>query len=164
MRQIAEAADISESTLFRYFPTKEDLVLWDQLDFAWLATLRALPPGQDPIPALRRALGEAMAGLTPEQRSEQRERMALALSVPPLLATLVRHLREAMGRLATAAADRTGLSPGDPGPRALAGAVAGVCLSAMFAWAEDPDADLAVLFDEALSQLERGLPLGDPDG
>lgn len=162
MRQIAEAADISESTLFRYFPTKEDLVLWDQLDLAWLAALRALPPGQDPIPALRRALGEAMACLTPEQRSEQRERMTLVLSVPPLLATLVGHLQEAMRRLASAAAERTGLNPRDPGPRALAGAVAGVLLSAVFAWAEDPDADPAVLFDEAMSQLEDGLPLGDP--
>jgi AcrR family transcriptional regulator len=164
MRQIAEAADISESTLFRYFPTKEDLVLWDQIDLAWLVALRAVPPGQDPIAALRRALGEALAGLTPEQRSEQRERMTLVLSVPPLLATLVGHLREAMRRLATAAADRTGLRPDDPGPRALAGAITGVCLSAVFAWAEDPDADLAVLFDEAMSQLESGLPLGAPDG
>src|SRR5262245_41740911 len=159
MRQIAEAADISESTLFRYFQTKEDLVLWDQLDLTWLVALRALPPEQDPIPALRQALGEAMAGLTPEQRSEQSERLALALTVPPLLATLVRHLQEAMRRLATMAAERTGLSPRDPGPRALAGAVAGVCLSAIFAWAEDPDADLAVLLDEAMSQLEGGLPL-----
>jgi len=43
--------------------------------------------------------------------------------------------------------------------RAAAGALLGVGLSAMFAAAENPDADIVSLIDEGLAQLEAGLPL-----
>jgi hypothetical protein len=56
-------------------------------------------------------------------------------------------------------AERTGRRPDDPALRALTGAMLGVGLSAMFAAAENPNADIVSLIDEGLAQLEAGFPL-----
>jgi hypothetical protein len=43
--------------------------------------------------------------------------------------------------------------------RSLVGAVMGVCVSALMAAADDPDADVVILLDEAMALLEAGLPV-----
>lgn len=157
--QIAEAAEVSESTFFRYFPTKEDVVLWDEYDPRIVEVFQAQPAGLSPIAALRAAFRDVLAQLSEAEWAEQRERMALMLSVPPLRAMLVDQIRGPMRLIAEVVAERVGRKPDDPGVRALAGAVLGVGLSVMFAWAEHPDADIVALVDDAMAQLEAGLRL-----
>jgi AcrR family transcriptional regulator len=157
--QIAAAAEISESTFFRYFPTKEDVITWDPFDPQLIAAFRAQPAGLTPIAALRTAFREIMTGLSPGQWAEQQERVQILLAAPPLRARLLdTGVRQPMELLAGAIAERTQQPPSHPAARALAGAVIGVGLAAMFAWAENPNADIAAHFDELLAQLESGLP------
>ena len=157
--RIAEAAEVSESTYFRYFPTKEDVVLWDEFDPLIFEMFAAQPPELGTIRAFRVAIRDAMSQASAAERAGLRERLELLLLVPPLRAMFFDRIRGPMRLLAEAVAERAGRRPDDPDVRALAGAVMGVGLSAMFAIAEDPDADLLSLLDEGLAYLEDGLPL-----
>src|SRR5262249_38838167 len=79
--QIAEAAEVSESTFFRYFPTKEDVVLWDAYDPRIIEAFRAQPAELSPVAALRAAFRDVLGQLSEAEQADQRERMELMLSV-----------------------------------------------------------------------------------
>src|SRR3954471_11315301 len=53
--EIARAADVSEQTVFNYFPTKEDLVYWrlGAFEEEMLATIRNRPEGESVLGAFR---------------------------------------------------------------------------------------------------------------
>ncbi|MBO2460586.1 MFS transporter [Actinomadura violacea] len=159
IEQIIEAADVSETTFFRYFPTKEDLVLRDEYDPMLVEAFRAQPPGLAPVPALRASFAAAFAGMTARQRAEQNERIALVLAVPRLRAALLDQIAQAMEVIARAMAERAGRRPDDLAVRTVAGAVVGAAVAVSAAIADDPGADLPALIDQAITRLEPGLLL-----
>jgi AcrR family transcriptional regulator len=159
VEQIAEAAEVSPSTFFRYFPTKEDLVITDDYDPLIVAAFKAQPAGLRPIAALRAAMRSVFAELSDDQLALERERQTLIVSVPELRAGALDGLAQTVQLLAQVVAERVGRRPVELAVRALAGAVIGVALAAMLAAAEDPAGDLFTLLDAAMAQLEEGLPL-----
>jgi len=60
VEQIAAAAEVSPSTFFRYFPTKEDLVLQDDMDTRMLEAFERQPTGLSPVAAIRGAIREVL--------------------------------------------------------------------------------------------------------
>ena len=159
IEQIIEAADVSETTFFRYFPTKEDVVLRDDFDPLIIGAYQAQPPDLPPVPAVRAAFAALFAHMSAEQQAEQRERVALVLSVPRLRAAMLDQFAKAMQLLADAMAERSGRRPDDFAVRTVAGAVVGAMMAVLAAMADDPDADLASLIDQAIAHLEAGLSL-----
>jgi AcrR family transcriptional regulator len=159
IEQIIAAADVSESTLFRYFPTKEDLVLADNYDPVIVEILRSQPRDVAPIPAIRAALGSLFSGLSDRERAEQQDRVALVLSVPDLRAKMLDQFLQTTRVLSDAIAERADRRPDDFAVRTVAGAVIGALMAGLDAVADNPNADLGALVDEALSHLESGLTL-----
>jgi AcrR family transcriptional regulator len=159
IEQIIEAADVSETTFFRYFPTKEDLVLQDDFDPLIVGAYQAQPADLPPVAAVRATFAALFAHMSAQQQAEQRERVALILAVPRLRAAMLDQFAEAMQLLAGAMAERSGRRPDDFAVRTVAGAVVGAMMAVLAAMADDPDADLASLIDQAIAHLEAGLSL-----
>jgi AcrR family transcriptional regulator len=162
VEQIAAAAEVSPSTFFRYFPTKEDVVLRDDFDDRMLEAFERQPPSLTPIAALRAAMREGIATLTPAEWDEFREMSALGLSVPEVRARMLDELARTIDVMANALAKRTGRSADDPAVRATVGAVIGVIMAVMRPETlakGNVGADTFYRIDEALSLIESGLPL-----
>jgi len=157
VEQIADAAEVSHTTFFRYFPTKEDVVLSDEFDEMFLAALRAQPAGLGPLPALRAALRAVFGAVSAEEMSEIKERAMLVLTVPALRAAALDNLTQTIRVIAACVAERTGKPADDPAVRALSGAAVGVMISEQLYWVEHPDTDLFDAIDRALGHLEDGL-------
>jgi AcrR family transcriptional regulator len=159
VEQIAEAAEISPSTFFRYFPTKEAVVLTDDYDPMLLAAFRAQPAELTPLQAVRGAMSSVLAGLPAAELAATRERTQLVMAVPELRAGTLQNMTETMRLLAVAVAERVGRDPDDVAVRTFTGALLGVWTTVLFRWVEDPGMDLLASLDEAMALLEAGLPL-----
>jgi AcrR family transcriptional regulator len=72
VESIAEAAEISPRTTYRYFPTKEDLALGylADLDDRFLDSVCTRPTDEPPLTSLRRALADTWAWLETSGESE----------------------------------------------------------------------------------------------
>jgi AcrR family transcriptional regulator len=159
VEQIVEAVEVSPSTFFRYFPTKDDVVLYDDLDPLLIAAFAAQPPEASPIQALRGALHATFAELTSEERAQQLERSRLIFSVPELRMRMLDQFAGIIELLAEMVAGRTGRRADEVAVRTFAGAVVGALIAALFAGVEDASADFLGQMDASLGYLEAGLPL-----
>ena len=159
IEQIAEAAEVSPSTFFRYFPTKEAVVLTDDLDPLIIDAIRAQPLELAPVAAVRVALLALFATLSEEELEDIRDRAELALSVPELRAATLEQFAQTIRQITDVVAERAKRERDDFAVATLAGALLGVMISAQLHWVEHPGTDLVLLIDDALSRLEGGLTL-----
>jgi AcrR family transcriptional regulator len=153
MEQIAEIAEIGTSTLYRYFPSKELLILEpfsDVLDFGRFLRAR---PADEPV-------GEALAGALldlyddfadPDRRIVEIRRIIDSAAVPR--ARLWDLFLSSRADFEAALADRMGLSHTDYGVQISVGIVLDIVYRVDDQWKGDPQKDYRVLVREALNAL-----------
>ena len=154
--QIAAAAGVSPATFFRYFPTKEDVVLQDDYDALISASLHERPAEESPVVAVRRALASGLEALYISDEDPIRARTQLILSVPALRARMYEQVRATQQILAVELAGRIGHAPDSLRVRAVAAALAAALTAAVETWANE-GGELPARVDEALDALERDL-------
>jgi len=159
IEQIAEAAEVSPSTFFRYFPTKEDVVLQDDFDLITVEAFEAQPADMSVVAAYRAAAAQMYGSLSPEDLARFHESVELTLTIPEVRARALDEFAKAIDVTAEAIARRTGRGTDDRAVRTVAGALVGVVMSATMPWSSQPAEDMFDRIDAGLAHLEAGLPL-----
>ncbi|MFB7516740.1 TetR/AcrR family transcriptional regulator [Streptomyces sp. NPDC056144] len=156
--RIAAEADVSPSTVVRYFPVREDIVLTDENDDALEARLRARPAGEEPLESLRAVVLEAVGTALDHEPEETRLRARLMVETPSVRARFTETTAETGRRLARALADRTGRDADDLEVRIFTAAVLGALREATLYWAEQGTSDgLLPLLHRTVDTLKAGL-------
>lgn len=157
VEQVAEAAEVSPSTVFRYFATKEDLVVTDEYDPIIFSAFVAQPLKLNLIQAWRAALRDGLASMTAQDVTTQLDRGRLLLSVPELWGATLHDTQRTLEIMMKLSADRVGRPPSDPAVRTTVGAIFGVLLTAALDWVKTEDPRIMSSLDDALAQLDSGL-------
>ncbi|HTF07946.1 MAG TPA: TetR family transcriptional regulator [Asanoa sp.] len=153
---VAEAAGVSPMTVYRHFPTKEDLVLVDEYGALIAGRIAASPAAQPLVRRIASALVESAAVLTRGRNGAEEQfllaRLRLMISTPALRA---KHL-DNFYALQQAIVDGLGDDGTDPDAAFRIHASASACLAAMHTalvrWAEDDGrADLPDVIAKALA-------------
>jgi mycofactocin system transcriptional regulator len=155
--QIATAVGVGRRTLFRYFPSKNDIV-WG--DFDWVmdrlrAHFEECGPEVPPMAALRRAVVLSNS-YEPSQLPGLRIRMTLITTVPALQAHSMLRYMAWRTTVAELIAERLGQRPDDLLPLTVGGAALGTAMAAFTRWVGHPGESLDRCLDEAFELLEHG--------
>ena len=132
IEDIAAAAEISPSTFFNYFPSKEDVVIYDEYDPQVFAALAA-DVNQPLSHSIRDAI-EALAGVFESDHDNIYERAKLSLEVPELRARAWEELEKAQTEFATIIGSRMGRDPDDFAVRVVAIAFVAAAFEAAIEW------------------------------
>ncbi|WP_444545093.1 TetR/AcrR family transcriptional regulator [Streptomyces aurantiogriseus] len=161
--QIAERAEVSPSTVFRYFPTKEDIVLTDEWDPILLEELRARPVDEPWPDTVRYVMLKAARMGVKDDLEVARLRTHLLVQVPAVRSRMMESMSVTGRMFCGAIAERTGRDPDSLEVRVYAMSLVGGLLEASMYWAERGHRDdFEDLLDRTLNVLEHGLPRQNP--
>lgn len=160
VEQIADAAEVSPSTVFRYFPTKEDIVLTDEYDAVMAAALHSRPAGEPPLESLRFVMHVALRAMQRYRPEETQQRTRLMVQIPAVRARMTEAMSTTSKLLSGALAERTGRDPGDLEVRVFTAALLGALLETTIYWGEQGfQGDPVALVDRTMDMFTRGLTL-----
>jgi AcrR family transcriptional regulator len=154
VEQIADAADISTTTFYRYFPTKEDVVLDDEYDPIFEHIVESSDVAEPLVTTVRTAIA-AVALAVEADRDAALARLALFAAVPALRARQGAEGRRMFDFFVRLFSERSGRAPGDATLRMTTAAFAAAQVEAARIWADDEGAgSLAQLMDDAVTLVE----------
>jgi AcrR family transcriptional regulator len=156
--EIADRAAISPRTFFRYFPTKEDVVMWDEYDPLVLELLDSRPNDEPVAETLRSVIRETLSGLYESDPERLLVRVRLASTVPELRARFIDEQTHGVELLAPLLARKRGSRVDDLSLQVIGSALLAAVSAALDRWQEsDGKTDLLGLLDQATDALVEGV-------
>lgn len=163
IEQIARAAETSPSSVYRYFGTKEQLVLHDDYDPQLLAFLAAAPGTVvEALETMRVGMASIMAGWESGEVDDIARRLRLMLDEDSVHAAMTLQMAEfeSLVHSALAARGEDGREASNEGlrTRMIAAMVVAGLVAAIRHWAEAGYSDrLAGMLDEAMATIIRAV-------
>ncbi len=156
---IAHAAAMSPRTFFRYFPTKEDVVLWDEFDDVPFAQTWSRGKGDAPVPRLVSSIRYMIEELYQRDPELLLTRLKLSYQIPEVRARFLDQSFTVVGPYYSQLAEAFGVPPDDLRLPVILASLFGAMMVAVDRWQRhDGRDDLLRLFDEAIAVLADGLP------
>jgi AcrR family transcriptional regulator len=151
---IAHAAAMSPRTFFRYFPSKEDVVLWDEYDERPMQELLRTRPGEDRLAQLILRIREIFAEIYQTDRELLLARTKLSFAVPEIRARFLNSQLELLGPQFQQIANAIGTDGDDLQLAVTLAALYSAMLVAVERWQRhDGREDLLRMFDDAVAAL-----------
>jgi AcrR family transcriptional regulator len=145
--QIAAAAGVSEMTFFRYFRSKDAVVVDDAYDPLLGAAIADRPLSESPIVRVAEGIRDAWRRLPEPADSRTRDRIRIASSTPSLQGSMWSN-NAATEAVIVAQLRADGTEEFDA--RVAASACMGALIGALLAWARTDDASLGQHVERAL--------------
>jgi len=129
--EIARAAEVSETTVFNYFPTKEDLIYQglEAFEDELLQAIRDRPPGEGVLQAFGRFILQPRGLLAADDRASADALVSVSRLIASSSALTAREqqiLTRYARSLAALLAEETGASPGDLTSQVVANTLIGI--------------------------------------
>lgn len=164
VEKVAVAAGVSPSSIYRYFGTKEMLVLYDEADPQVLEVLREVGGGEQigftELLALARPLIPVLTPviITEELERRTRLRMQYVLAIPEIRDRQTRQMRDLEEQFRLLFAERSGRDANDLKVRMAAATGIWGCMAALNHWAGTGFArPLTEIYNEALEAVVDAL-------
>ena len=162
IEEIAEAADVSPSSVYRYLGTKEGIVLYDEFDFRLIDAVEAELAAHPPVEAVRRAVASVMAAFFGRDEALARRKLRYALENPHLHAATTQQVDQFAQLVADALARAAGRDANELEIQVIATTLVWALTTAARIWhGEGYARPLQPLLDDALAVVEHGLRLDD---
>ncbi len=159
--QIAAAAGMSKRTFFRYFPSKDDLVIgkFDLFGDRMAEALDARPQDEPVWESMRRVFDITLDYVRDDQQRARNEAMdRIVQSTPRLTARYLEKLQRVQLLLIGRVAERLGQSPSDPRAAAIVGAAFACLQAARASWL---DSDQSEPFEGYLDRVMGTLTVSE---
>lgn len=160
IEEIAAAANVSPSSVYRYFGTKEMIVLYDDVDYRLIERLETELVSHPPVDAIRRAMTDVLSEVFDQNDELTRRKVRYAFEEPALRAASLETTDMFVPVIAEVLARASKRKADDLEVQVIAATLVASLMAAVRHWyAAGYRQPLRREIDRALSVVESGLQL-----